>query len=347
MRLHPVEDASPAEGVRLIVGVDDLAVLYAMRRTGQAGRGGTRACCGRGVRRGFAEEEKRVYGDTVPATTRTTRILVEAAGASCRPDNSLYQLFLGRRWSSRRARTAAQLEEEVGCPGGRRPLSQDPPLAGGFLVAPGPCAWRLQPGEGDARGGVVGSWSLLAVFYALAPGFRSSTPVGKLLMRQAADTGSLKGVARAGASINDGRPPSTTRTRRRGRGRRLQVPQQRPDVRVRQPHLRAGPDLRRLWGRRRPRRRATVRSAPASRSAVRAPTPRVAAHQRGGGGQGGAPRRRRGGRMLAGRRKAAPDRPPGASRLARRRERASWLARRRSCAAFPERGRSGRSRRGA
>ena len=69
--------------------------------------------------------------------------------------------------------------------------------------------------------------------------FTGSTRIGKLLMRQCADT--MKRSPRARRQ----RPSSclTTRIRRRGRGAGLQVPQRRPDLRLRQPHPGAGQGL--------------------------------------------------------------------------------------------------------
>ena len=137
--------------------------------------------------------------------------------------------------------------------------------------------------------------------------FTGSTEIGKLLMAQCAAHGE-EAVARAR------RQRAVHRVRRCGsrcggrRRDRVEVPQHRPDVRVREPAARAGLGVRRVRGEARGARSAKLKPAPGTRRRRDA----GAADRRQGGREGREPHRRRDveGREGAGRRQAPRARRP-------------------------------------
>ena len=182
----------------------------------------------------FAEEAKRVYGDVIPGHQRDKRIVVikQPVGVvgSITP------------WNFPNAMIARKLAPAlaVGCTFVARPSELTPLSALALAV--------LAERAGVPAGvfNVVPSLDAAGVGAELCANpkvakitFTGSTRVGKILMRQCADTDqeAVAGARRQRAV----RRVRRRRPRRRGRRRDdLQVPQRRPDLRLRQPPLCAG-----------------------------------------------------------------------------------------------------------
>ena len=184
----------------------------------------------------FGEEAKRVYGDTIPGHQRDKRIIVikQPVGvvATITPWN-FPNAMIARKMAPALA---------VGCAMVAKPAARDAALG----ARAGAC-WPSAPACPQGVFNVITSHALRPTSARSSADnpkvrkltFTGSTEVGRILMRQGADQ--IKKLE-PGA----GRQRALHRLRRRRprcRGRRrdgLQVPQQRPDLRLRQPHLRAG-----------------------------------------------------------------------------------------------------------
>ncbi len=189
----------------------------------------------------YAEEAKRVYGETIPSHRADARIVVirQPIGviAAITPWNFPAAMI------TRKVAPALA----AGCTAVIKPAPETPltALALGVLAerAGIPAGvLNIITGDAPAIGGVLTSHP--AVKFV---GFTGSTEVGKLLMQQASST-----VKKVGLELGGNAPFivfDDADRRCRGRGRdRLEVPQHGPDLRLREPHLRAGGHLRRVRG---------------------------------------------------------------------------------------------------
>ena len=187
----------------------------------------------------FAEEGKRVYGDVIPGHQADKRLLVlrQPVGvvAAITPWNFPLAMI------TRKAGPALA----AGCTFVCKPASQTPysalavaELAQRAGVPPG--VLNVVTGDAAVIGGELTSNAMVRKIT-----FTGSTAVGKKLMAQCA--GTVKKL-----SLELGRQCALHRVRRcrprcgRGRRHRQQVPQHRPDLRVRQPPAGAGRGLRGL-----------------------------------------------------------------------------------------------------
>ena len=181
----------------------------------------------------FAEEAKRIYGEIYPTFRADSRILVikQPIGvvAAITPWNFPAAMI------TRKVAPALA----VGCTAVVKPAPETPLTAlalAELAVRAGLPAGVLNMLTGDAPAIGKAMCEHPAVRFV---GFTGSTEVGKLLMRQAAGT-----VKKVGLELGGNAPFivfDDARCRRRGRGRdRLEIPQHGPDLRLRQPHLRAG-----------------------------------------------------------------------------------------------------------
>ena len=248
----------------------------------------------------FGEEAKRVYGDTIPGHQPDKRIVVikEPIGvvACITPWNFPLAMI------TRKAGPAIA----AGCTVVLKPASQTPfsalalaELAERAGVPKG--VLNVVTGSASEIGGELTSNPIVRKL-----SFTGSTEIGKLLMAQCADDGE-EAVARAR------RQRAVHRVRRCGsrcggrRRDRVEVPQHRPDVRLREPAAGAGHGLRRV--RREARRRGEEAEAGARHRRRR---DAGTAHRRQGGRESREPHRRRDveRREGAGRRQAPRARRP-------------------------------------
>ena len=203
----------------------------------------------------FGEEAKRIYGEINPTFRADSRIVVikQPIGvvAAITPWN-----FPAAMITRKVAPAIAVGCTVVAKPAGETPLTA---LALGELALRAglpPGVLNFVTGEARAIGKAMTEHPAVRVV-----GFTGSTEVGKVLMAQAAGT-----VKKVGLELGGNAPfivfdDAACRRRRRGRDH-LEVPQHGPDLRLRQPHLRAGGHLRRL------RRQAHDRGLASSRSAT-------------------------------------------------------------------------------
>ena len=198
----------------------------------------------------FGEEAKRVYGDTIPAPQPDKRIVVikEPIGvvACITPWNFPLAMI------TRKAGPAIA----AGCTVVLKPASQTPFSA----LALAELAERAGVPKGVFNV-ITGSAAEIGAELTSNPAvrklsFTGSTEIGKLLMAQCGEHGE-EAVARARRQRAVHRLRRRG-SRRRGRGRdRVEVPQHRTDLRLREPAARAGRRLRRV---RRQARRGGARS---------------------------------------------------------------------------------------
>ena len=185
----------------------------------------------------FAEEARRVYGETIPSQRPDARLLaikqpIGVCGAIT-PWN-FPSSMITRKVSPALA---------AGCTVVLKPANETPLSA----LALGVLAERAGIPKGVLNV-LTGNSSAIGKVLCEHPavrfvGFTGSTEVGKILFEQAA-----VGVKKLGARARRQRAVHRVRRRRsrcRGRGRHgLEISQHGPDLRLRQPHLRAGQHLR-------------------------------------------------------------------------------------------------------
>ena len=211
----------------------------------------------------FAEEARRIYGETIPSTDNNKRFLVikQPIGvcAAITPWNFPIAMI------TRKVAPALA----AGCPVIIKPAEQTPLSA--LAVAElaqraGMPAGVLNILTADAQASIEIGKLLCASDVVRHLSFTGSTEVGRILARQCAPT-----IKKLSLELGGNAPVHRLRRCRpgqRGRGRDdQQVPQRRPDLRLRQPPVRAGRHLRRLRRQARPRRPRPSRSATASRPA--------------------------------------------------------------------------------
>ena len=230
----------------------------------------------------FAEEAKRVYGETIPPNVADRRLFVlkQPIGvcAAITPWNFPMAMIprkagpalaagLHDGARSRRARRRSRRS--------RWPSSPTARAAGGRL--------HVVPGSASVVGDELATNPTVRKLT-----FTGSTEVGKQLMAKCAGT-----VKKVSLELGGNAPlivfdDADLDARRRGRDR-LEVPQHGPDVRLREPDPRAGRDLRRV-------RREVLgggRARCASGNGFERGRRARAADRRGGGGEGRGARRRR------------------------------------------------------
>ncbi len=188
----------------------------------------------------FGEEGKRVYGDTIPAHASDKRIVVtkEPIGvtAAITPWNFPAAMITRKAGPALAAGCTMVLKPATATPFSALALCELAERAG---VPKG--VFSCVTGPSNEIGGELTSNPIVRKLT-----FTGSTEVGKLLMEQCAGDGQedLAGI---------GRQRAVHRLRRRryrdgGQGRhRLEIPQRRPDLRLRQPDFRSGRRLRRLY----------------------------------------------------------------------------------------------------
>jgi succinate-semialdehyde dehydrogenase/glutarate-semialdehyde dehydrogenase len=212
----------------------------------------------------FAEEAKRIYGETIPATVRRTRAdRDQAADRRVRGDHAVElpdrdDHAQGRPGAGRRLpgghQAGRSADAAVGAGAGRTGQRAGMP-AGVFNVvtaaAPAPIGKVLCATRRGAQ-----------------PVLHRLTEVGRILMaRSAPDTVKKLSLELGGNApfivFDDADLDAPSKARWH-----LQVPQRRPDLRLRQPLLRAGRRLRRVRREARRQGRASSRSATASKPGV-------------------------------------------------------------------------------
>ena len=233
----------------------------------------------------FGEEAKRVYGDTIPSPWPDKRIHVtkEPVGVTAGITPWNFPAAMPTR------KSAPALA--AGCTMVLKPAEQTPlcalaiaALAEEAGVPAG--VFSVVTGAAEDAPSIGGEMTSSPIVRKL--GFTGSTEIGKLLMAQCAPGlkkislelgGNAPFIVFDDADLDGG-----------GRGRdHVQVPQLRADVHLREPHARAGGDLRRL-----PRRLHRGRARAQGRRRLRGGRERRAAHRRACSGEGRAARRRRG-----------------------------------------------------
>ena len=182
----------------------------------------------------FGEEAKRVYGEMIPGHQRDKRIMVIkqpiGVAASITPWN-FPNAMITRKCGPALA---------AGCAFVARPAKETPLSAIVLAVL----AERAGIPAGVFNVVPSASSSEIGKEFCENPGvrkltFTGSTEVGRILLKQAADQ-----VMKCSMELGGNAPVHRVRRRRSGRGRRgrdhVQVPQQRTDLRLRQPAVRAG-----------------------------------------------------------------------------------------------------------
>ena len=216
----------------------------------------------------FGEEAKRVYGDTIPGPAADRRIMVLK-----QPVGVVGAIT---PWNFPAAMITRKVGPGIaaGCTVVLKPSELTPYSAFAIAVLAEeaglpPGVLNIVTGDAEPIGRVLTEDPRIAKFT-----FTGSTPVGKKLAAQCASHGQAR-LARTW------RQRAFPRVRRRGsRSRRrwrdhLEIPQHRPDLRLRQPHLRAGRRLRQLSRSclpRKPPASSSATASPASRSRARSST---------------------------------------------------------------------------
>ena len=261
-------------GTTLIVEhADDLAVLLTAEQGKPLPEARGEILYGAAFIEWFAEEAKRVYGETIPHNTRRPPAVGPAPAGRRR-----------RRRSRRGTSRCAMIPRKVGARD--RGGLHDGAEAGERDAAVGARAGRARRSRGPAgrraRTSCTAIRSSSATCSTAEPAvrmltFTGSTEVGKLLMAQCART--VKQVSPRARRQRAADRVRRRRPRRRGRGRdRREVPQRRADLRVREPDPRSGRRLRRVR-----RTGSQRRSARCGRARLRRPasTQRPADRRRG------------------------------------------------------------------
>ena len=208
----------------------------------------------------FAEEAKRIYGETIPQHAADKRIVVikQPIGvtAAITPWNFPNAMITRKAGPALAAGCAMVLKPALETPYSALALAVLAEEAG---IPKG--VFSVLTGKSTAIGGELTSSPVVTKL-----SFTGSTEVGRLLMRQCSDT-IKKAVARTRRQRALHR---VRRCRSRFGGRRrddFQVPQHRADLRLRQPPVRAGRRLRRIRRKARHARQRNSRSATVSRPA--------------------------------------------------------------------------------
>ena len=241
----------------MIANQEDLAVIMTREQGKPLAESRGEIAYGAAFVEWYAEEGKRVYGDIIPTIADSRRLMVikQPVGvcAAITPWN-FPNAMITRKCAPALA---------AGCTVVAKPASFTPYSAlalAELAERAGMPKGVFNVVTGDAR--TVGG-ELTANDAVRKLSFTGSTEVGKILLKQCADTVKKVSMELGGHAPLD--HLRRRRHRRRGQGRdRVQVPQQRPDLRLHQPDLRPGRRLRRVRGQvhRRPSRRS--RSAPAT-----------------------------------------------------------------------------------
>ena len=225
----------------LVASIDDLAALLTAEQGKPLAESRAEVEYAASFLEWFGEEGKRVYGDTIPSPLGDRRIIVvrQPVGTTA----GITPWNFPAAMPTRKAAPALA----AGCTMVLKPAEQTPLTA----LAVGVLAERagLPPGvlrivTGDAEDAPLIGGEMTSNPAVRKVGFTGSTEVGKLLMAQCAKAEAGLARARRQRAVHRAR---RLQPRRRGRRRAaVQVPQQRPDLHLGQPHPRAGRRLRRV-----------------------------------------------------------------------------------------------------
>ena len=240
-----------------MANADDLAYLMTREQGKPLAEAKGEIAYGASFLEWFAEEAKRVYGDIIPQTVADApHPGAQAAGGRVRRDHALelpqrHDHPQGRPGAGRRLHHGAQAGER------RRPTRRWPwPSSPSAPASRRACSTSITGSAGPIGAELCANKTVRKI------SFTGSTDVGKILLKQCADT-----VKRVSMELGGNAPfivfdDADLDEAVEGRDR-LQVPQRRPDLRLRQPDLRPGRRLRRVRREVHGRRRASSRSAPA------------------------------------------------------------------------------------